>query len=363
MVFRHNANALWGTFLMKILVSGGSGFIGSHFIRLQLKKYPEVKIINVDALTYAAHPDMNAELAALAPDRYRFVKADIAEKDLALTVNFENVDAIVNFAAETHVDRSILDPGAFIRTNVVGVQNLLSLARENGNIRMVHVSTDEVYGSLAPKDPTSVETTSLDPNSPYAASKAAADLIALASCRTYHQPLMITRCTNNYGPYQFPEKLLPLLISNAYEGLPIPVYGDGLQVRDWIHVEDHAEGIDAVLRKGKVGEIYNISASEEKPNIEVIRKVLDIMGKPHSLITYVGDRPAHDRRYGLNPTKIKKELGWFPKYSFEKGLTETVNWYLTHQAWWQKVKNQDFKKYYEANYEKKFKTQAGERAR
>ncbi len=346
---------------MKLLVTGGSGFIGSHFIRLQLKNYPDVHITNVDALTYAAHPDTQLELSQLAPDRYRFLKADIASPNLAKEVDFSKIDAIINFAAETHVDRSILDPGAFVQTNVVGVQNLLTLARENGKIRLVHVSTDEVYGTLAPKDPTSVETSILDPNSPYAASKASADLIALASCRTYQQPVLITRCTNNYGPYQFPEKLLPLLISNAYEDLPIPVYGDGLQVRDWIYVEDHADGIDAVLRKGKSGEIYNISASEEKPNIQVIQKVLNIMGKSPSLITYVGDRPAHDRRYGLNAAKIKKELGWYPKHSFEQGITETVNWYLNNKPWWQKVKNQDFKKYYEANYDKKF--QSGEKTR
>ncbi len=344
---------------MRLLVTGGCGFIGSHFIRQQFKNYPDVHITNLDALTYAAHPDMSEELSQLSPNRYRFIKADIGSPELSSLIDFKNIDAIVNFAAETHVDRSILDPGSFIRTNVVGVQNLLNLARENGNIRFVHVSTDEVYGTLSPTDPTSLESSMLDPNSPYAASKASADLIAFASCRTYKQPVLITRCTNNYGPYQFPEKLLPLLISNAHEGLPIPVYGDGKQVRDWIYVTDHADGIDAVLRKGRVGEVYNISASEEKPNIEVIKKVLGIMGKPESLITYVGDRPAHDRRYGLNAGKIRKELGWAPKLSFEQGITETVKWYLENQAWWKKVKGQDFKKYYDANYQTKFKTQTG----
>lgn len=339
---------------MNILVTGGCGFIGSHFIEYFLKTYPQSKVINVDALTYAAHPDMPKHLETLAPGRYSFIQKDISDPSLKVWAKNQKLDAIVNFAAETHVDRSILDPDSFVRTNILGVQNLLALARENGNIRLVHVSTDEVYGSLKPNDPTSLETTSLDPNSPYAASKASADLLALASARTYKQPVLITRCTNNYGPYQFPEKLLPLLIANAVEDKAIPVYGDGKQIRDWIYVVDHCRGIDAVLQKGSPGEIYNISASGEAQNIDVIKKVLDLLGKPHSLITYVGDRPAHDRRYGLNSTKIKNELGWTPKTSFEEGLRKTVDWYLANVEWWKKVRGTDYLKYYQANYEKKF---------
>ncbi|MBM4304105.1 MAG: dTDP-glucose 4,6-dehydratase [Deltaproteobacteria bacterium] len=339
---------------MKLLVAGGCGFIGSHFIEYFLKTYPKAHITNLDCLTYAAHPDMPAHLARLDPNRYCFVPKDISDPMLKSWVKEFKFDAIVNFAAETHVDRSILDPDSFVRTNVMGVQNLLAVAREGGNIRFVHVSTDEVYGSLKPTDAPSVEASALDPNSPYAASKAAADLIALASSRTYKQPVLITRCTNNYGPYQFPEKLLPLLIANALENKSVPVYGDGLQVRDWIYVVDHCRGIDAVLQKGKSGEVYNISACGEAPNITVIKKVLDLLGKPHSLISFVGDRPAHDRRYGLDSTKIRTELGWKPLVSFEEGLKTTVDWYLQNVEWWKKVRGSDYQKYYQANYDQKF---------
>lgn len=339
---------------MNILVTGGCGFIGSHFIEYFLKTYPKGTVTNLDVLTYAAHPDMPRHLESLAPGRYSFVQKDISDPSLKVWAKGLKFDAIVNFAAETHVDRSILDPDSFVRTNVMGVQNLLAVARESGNVRFVHVSTDEVYGSLKPEDPPCVETTSLDPNSPYAASKASADLIALASARTYKQPVLITRCTNNYGPYQFPEKLLPLLIANALEDSSIPVYGDGKQIRDWIYVVDHCRGIDAVLQKGKPGEIYNISSSGEAQNIDVIRKVLKLLEKPDSLITYVGDRPAHDRRYGLDSSKIRTELGWEPKFSFEEGLKLTVDWYLKNVDWWKKVRGKEYFNYYQANYEKKF---------
>lgn len=343
-----------------ILVTGGCGFIGSHFIEYLLNTYPSCRVVNLDALTYAAHPDTPAALLQIAPNRYSFIEADIASPKVTNILREHKIDAIVNFAAETHVDRSILDPDAFVRTNIVGVQNLLAAARAVGNIRFVHVSTDEVYGSLSPTDPTSKENSNLDPNSPYAASKASADLLVLASGRTYKQEVLITRCTNNYGPFQFPEKLLPLLIANAVENLNIPVYGDGKQVRDWIYVVDHCRGIDAVLQKGRAGEIYNISSSGEAMNIDVIKKVLDIMGKPHSLITYVGDRPAHDRRYGLDSTKIRQELGWEPKYSFEAGLKATIDWYLAHQNWWKKVRGKEYYQYYQANYAKKIHSTAGE---
>lgn len=338
---------------MKILVTGGCGFIGSHFIEWVLRQYPNDSVVNLDSLTYAAHPDMPSHLQTMGGNRYSFVRADIASSDIAKALQGTKVDAIVNFAAETHVDRSILDPGSFVRTNVLGVQNLLGYAREN-RIRFVHVSTDEVYGSLSSDSPTSVETSVLDPNSPYAASKASADLLALAHHRTYGQEVLITRCTNNYGPYQFPEKLLPLLIANAMEGKSIPVYGDGKQVRDWIYVVDHCRGIDLVLREGRSGEVYNISAQEERPNIEVIQLVLEKMGKPKSLIQYVGDRPAHDRRYGLNPHKIKTELGWAPSVTFADGIAKTIDWYQTHTDWWKKVRGADYLKYYQANYQEKF---------
>lgn len=344
---------------MKILVTGGAGFIGSHFIEYFLKQYPKAEITNLDMLTYAAHPDTLDRLAQRGGSRYRFVKMDIADSQVANVLKEHQIDAIVNFAAETHVDRSILDPQAFVRTNVLGTQNLLQSARSVGKLRFVHVSTDEVYGSLEPSDPTFTEKTPLDPNSPYAASKASADLLALATQRTYQQDVLITRCTNNYGPYQFPEKLLPLVIANALEDKSIPVYGDGQQVRDWIFVEDHCSGIDAVLQKGKTGEVYNISSTSEVPNLNVIKKTLAILKKPESLITYVGDRPAHDKRYGLNPQKIKNELGWMPKYSLEQGLELTVEWYQRNRSWWEKVRDKEYFKYYQANYEPKNSNKEG----
>ncbi len=346
----------------RVLVTGGCGFIGSHFIAGLLADHADIQVVNFDSLTYAAHPDTLAHLEEVGGGRYQFLKADITSAHVAEILSQYRIDSIVNFAAETHVDRSILDPGSFVRTNVVGVQNLLSAAREvkERKIRFVHVSTDEVYGSLSPDSPTSIETAVLDPNSPYAASKASADLLALASHRTYGQEVLITRCTNNFGPFQFPEKLLPLLISNALEDKAIPVYGDGMQVRDWIYVVDHCRAVDAVLQKGRPGQIYNISASQERPNLEVIRSVLDILGKPHSLIQFVGDRPAHDRRYGLNSSKIREDLGWAPSYTLDQGLALTVDWYLRNQEWWKKIRNKDFFQYYQANYREKFaQTEAG----
>ncbi|NDD05796.1 MAG: dTDP-glucose 4,6-dehydratase, partial [Proteobacteria bacterium] len=289
----------------------------------------------------------------LGGKKYSFYKLDIGDSAVTQILKDRKIDAVVNFAAETHVDRSILDPQAFVKTNILGTQNLLQAARTVGKIRFVHVSTDEVYGSLEPGDPTCTEATPLDPNSPYAASKAGADLLALATQRTYQQDILITRCTNNYGPYQFPEKLLPLVIANALEDKAVPVYGDGKQVRDWIYVEDHCRGIDTVLQKGKAGEVYNISSSAERLNIDIIKKTLGMLAKSESLITYVGDRPAHDRRYGLNPEKIRTELGWQPRYSLEEGLKATVDWYVKNQDWWKKVRNKDYFKYYQANYQPK----------
>lgn len=337
-----------------ILITGGCGFIGSHFIEHTLKAYSDVTVTCVDAMTYAAHPDTADYLARLAPERYHFIKADIASPEMASLLTPGAFDAVVNFAAESHVDRSILDPGIFVRTNVLGVQNLVDLSRKAGVARFVQVSTDEVYGSLSADAPLSRETSHLDPNSPYAASKAAADLLALAAARTFKQDIVITRCTNNFGPYQFPEKLLPLLIANASEDQPVPVYGDGQQVRDWIYVEDHARGIDAVLRRGRSGEIYNLSAREQRKNLDLVRGVLGFLGKPESLIQFVGDRPAHDRRYGLDPSKAETELGWKPEVTFEEGLRRTIDWYLTHQSWWKKIRDKEYFSFYRANYEAKF---------
>lgn len=340
---------------MNVLITGGAGFIGSHFIEYLLNTYPDVHVTNVDALTYAAHPDTCSYLERLAPERYHFIRLDITSNEVGQVLKHRDIDAIVNLAAESHVDRSIIDPMSFVRTNVVGVQNLLTLARAHGNIRFVHVSTDEVYGSLKVDDPKFTETSQLEPNSPYAASKASADLLALACHRTYGQEVLVTRCTNNYGPFQFPEKLIPLLIANALENKEIPVYGDGMQIRDWIYVGDHCRGIDCVLRKGRAGEVYNISASEERYNLDLVKKILSMLNKPESLIRHVGDRPGHDRRYGLASDKIQRELGWQPTFSFDAGLKLTVEWYLKNVEWWKKVRNKDYYQYYQANYDGKLK--------
>lgn len=342
---------------MRILVTGGCGFIGSHYIKYLLANYPDAHVLNVDAMTYAAHPDTADYLARLSPHRYQWLKADIASDEIGKVFENQPVEVVVNFAAETHVDRSILDPGAFVRTNIVGVQNLLTLCRQK-NIRFVHVSTDEVYGTLSPTDPAFLETTPLEPNSPYAASKASADLLVLASHRTYGQNVMITRCSNNYGPFQFPEKLIPLVVANAIENRPVPVYGDGKQIRDWIFVEDHCSGIAAVMEAGRAGEVYNISGKDERYNIDVVRKILSVLGKPDSLIQHVGDRPGHDRRYALNAGKIRQELDWSPKVAFEEGITRTIDWYLSQREWWQRVRDKEYFAYYQSNYQNKFQTGA-----
>lgn len=336
-----------------ILVTGGCGFIGSHFIEYVLKESSEPLVTNVDLLTYAAHPDTPERLSAMGGERYQFIQKNILDPSLGDDLDRLKIDCVVNFAAETHVDRSILDPGIFLQTNVMGVQNLLTLCRSR-QIRFVQISTDEVYGSLAPNAPPCTENAILVPNSPYAASKAASDLIVLASGRTFDQDVVITRCSNNFGPYQFPEKLLPLLIANAEENLPIPVYGDGKQVRDWIYVTDHCSAVDRVVRSGLSGEVYNISARGETMNIDLIQKVLGILNKPQELIRHVGDRPAHDRRYALDNGKITRELGWTPRLSFDQAIRKTVDWYRQNTAWLKKVRGQDYQKYYAANYASKF---------
>ncbi|WP_165069893.1 dTDP-glucose 4,6-dehydratase [Paludisphaera rhizosphaerae] len=322
----------------RILVTGGSGFIGSNFVRLQLGEYPDVAITNLDALTYAGNPDNLADLAG--DSRYTFVKGDIADRPFVIKLIADGgFDAVVHFAAESHVDRSIDDATPFLRTNVIGTQNLLDAARAAKVPRFVHVSTDEVYGTLGPKDPAFTEETPLTPNSPYSASKAGSDLLVRAAFHTHGMDVVTTRCSNNYGPYQFPEKLIPLFITNALADVPVPVYGDGMQVRDWIHVMDHCLGVDAALRKGKAGEVYNFGGRSERFNMDVTKGVLKLTGKTEALIKYVTDRPGHDRRYAVDCAKSERELGWKPTVTFEQGLEDTVAWYKANARWVERVKS------------------------
>lgn len=331
---------------MKLLVTGGAGFIGSNFIRHILKEHPDWEITNLDKLTYAGNLE-NLKDIENNPG-YCFVKGDITDRELISNILQDELDAIINFAAESHVDRSILDASPFIETNIKGTQILLEGARQYKVGRFVQVSTDEVYGSTEQGKFT--EKSPLAPNSPYSASKTAADLLCHAYWKSYQLPVMITRCSNNLGPFQFPEKLIPLAITNVLENKPIPVYGDGLNVRDWIYVEDHCHALDTVLQKGKPGEVYNVAANEEKTNLELIHRLLDIMDKSHELITFVTDRPGHDRRYALDITKISTELSWKPAYSFDKALGATVDWYINNETWWRKIKSGEYAKYYETMY-------------
>jgi dTDP-glucose 4,6-dehydratase len=327
---------------MKLLVTGGCGFIGSNFIRWMLARTPAT-IVNLDALTYAGNPDNLAGLDADASRRLRFVRGDIADAALVASLMEEGIDAVVNFAAESHVDRSIEDAGAFIRTNVLGAQTLLDAARRARVPRFLQVSTDEVYGALALDSPDRFhETTPLAPRSPYAASKAAADLLARAAFVTHGVPVVVTRCSNNYGPYQFPEKFLPQMILNALDGTPLPIYGDGLYVRDWLHVEDHCAALQAALEKGVPGEVYNIGGDAERANIDVARAVLRLTGRPDSLLTRVADRPAHDRRYAIDASRAHRELGWKPAWDFDRGLEATVAWYRDHAPWWRRIVSGDY---------------------
>lgn len=331
-----------------ILVTGGAGFIGSNYIRWLLEADPAVSVINLDALTYAGNLE---NLAGLENHpRYGFLRGDICDGSKLDAQLPARPDEIVHFAAESHVDRSIEDPSAFLRTNVLGTQAILDLGRRLKVRRMVHVSTDEVYGSLGPKDAAFTESHSLRPNSPYAASKASSDLLARAAFKTHHFPVVITRCSNNYGPYQFPEKLIPLMIANALEGKSLPVYGDGKNVRDWIHVQDHARAVDLVRTRGQDGEVYNIGGRSERENIEVVSIILRSLGKPDSLIRYVHDRPGHDRRYAIDDTKIHAQLGFVPAVSFEEGLKATVRWYQDHRTWWERVRSGDYQAYYARMY-------------
>lgn len=330
-----------------LLITGGAGFIGSNFIRHMLKEHPDCRIVNFDALTYAGNLE-NLREAAGNP-RYSFIRGDIADAAQVDAAMSRGVDAIVNFAAESHVDRSIDDPGLFVRTNVLGTQVLLDAAKKYRVERYLQISTDEVYGALGAEGLFSEETP-LAPNSPYSASKAGADLLVRAYHETYGLNIGITRCSNNYGPWHFPEKLIPLAITNALEDKEIPVYGDGLQVRDWLYVADHCRAIDLVLRRGKSGRIYNIGGNNERTNLRIVKTVLAELGKPETLIKYVKDRPGHDRRYAIDAARITGELGWKPEYTFETGLQATVKWYRENRQWWQNVKSGEYAAYYEKMY-------------
>ena len=320
--------------MKSILVTGGAGFIGSNFCRYMLNKYPDYNILMLDAMTYAGNPDNLLDMKD--NPRFMFFEGDI--RDEAIVQNLvRNVDAVVNFAAETHVDRSIDDPGGFVLTDVYGVFTLLEACRKFGIERFVHISTDEVYGSIP--EGSFKEGDPLEPNSPYSASKAGGELLARSYYVTYKVPVIITRGSNNYGPYQYPEKLIPFFITNAMEGKPLPVYGDGQQVRDWIYVLDHCEGIDVALHKGEPGNAYNVGGGNERTNLQVTKIILSLLNKPESLIKYVTDRPGHDVRYSLDCRKLK-ELGWAPRHDFEAGIGYTVNWYVQNESWWRKIKEQ-----------------------
>ncbi len=342
-----------------LLITGGYGFIGSHFIRLLRRAKPRWRIVNLDLLTYAGNIDNLADLNFTGDDpQYRFVQGDIADLALVRQV-FENEspDVVVNFAAETHVDRSLLDSAPFVRTNIEGVRVLLEVASSYAINGFLQVSTDEVYGSLAPDEPAFSEDSALLPNSPYAASKAAADLLVRAYHYSYGLPTWITRCGNNYGPYQFPEKFLPLFITNALDNQPLPLYGDGKQIRDWIHVKDHARAVLHVLEHGVPGEVYNVSADGERVNQIVAECILDILGKPRELIRHVEDRLGHDRRYALKASKIHG-LGWQPSISLDQGLISTIDWYRTQRAWWERIKSGEYRKYYSEMYGRRLKSEA-----
>jgi len=335
---------------MRILVTGGCGFIGSNFVRYLLKTYPDYSVINVDKLTYAGNLENLSDIAETP--RYSFMRGDIADASPMEALTGKGIDALVNFAAESHVDRSIEDPSTFIKTNVYGTFVLLEAVRKASSkqqIRFIQISTDEVYGSLG-ETGAFTEETPLAPNSPYAASKTSADLLVRAYHHTYGLPVLITRCSNNYGPYQFPEKLIPLMISNAMEDKKLPIYGDGMNVRDWIYVEDHCRAIDRVMHDGRPGEVYNIGGRSEKPNLTVAKAILDHLGKPHSMIQFVTDRLGHDRRYAIDFSKIERELGWAPSVSFGEGIRLTVEWYLAHQEWWRKIKTGEYLDYYKRMY-------------
>jgi dTDP-glucose 4,6-dehydratase len=321
--------------LRRVLVTGGCGFIGCNFLRQMVRERTETEWVNLDALTYAGRLENTEDFANA--ENYHFVRGGIEDGPLVDDLLSERFDAVVNFAAESHVDRSIAGPKVFLETNVLGTQNLLEAARRHGVERFVQVSTDEVYGSLGPDDPPFTEQSPLAPNSPYAASKASADLLCRAYRETYGMPVVVTRCSNNYGPYQFPEKLIPSFIRNAMRDRPVPLYGDGLNVRDWLHVEDHCRAVALVLEKGAPGEIYNIGGGNERTNLEITELILDTLGKPKGLISYVTDRLGHDRRYAINSSYLQETLGWRPEHTFETGIRKTIEWYTENTEWAFKV--------------------------
>ncbi len=347
----------------RVLITGGAGFIGSNFVHYWCKKY-DGRVVVLDILGYAGNPANLADLEN--PDRFRLVKGDICDRSLVDTVLAEEeIDTVIHFAAESHVDRSILGPAAFVQTNVVGTFTLLEAFRDRwqtqgkpADYRFLHVSTDEVYGSLEADAPAFTETTPYAPNSPYSASKAGSDHLARAYYHTYGMPTLITNCSNNYGPYQFPEKLIPLMCLNILLGKPLPVYGDGQNVRDWLHVSDHCTAIDRVLQKAIPGDMYNIGGNNQVKNLDIVHQLCDLMGelagelpqRPHELITFVTDRPGHDRRYAMDISKIERELGWSPAYDFATGLRQTVEWYLNHRDWWQPLLSEEYQGYYENLY-------------
>jgi dTDP-glucose 4,6-dehydratase len=347
-----------------ILVTGGAGFIGSNFVKLMLEKHPEYRIINIDALTYAGNLENLRDIDN--NPNYEFIKIDIRDREKIEKIFKDNeITSVVNFAAESHVDRSIEEPEVFLTTNIIGTQVLLDTAKKywkvnpsdkyckkyKPGVKFLQVSTDEVYGALGEKG-MFIETMPLMPNSPYSASKASADMIVRAYNETFGMPVNITRCSNNYGPYQFPEKLIPLMINNCLKEKELPVYGDGMQVRDWLHVSDHCSAIDTVLHKGIDGEVYNIGGNNEQANIEIVKLIIGTLGKSEDLIKYVKDRPGHDRRYAIDNTKITTELGWEPAYTFEQGMKETIQWYLDNTKWIENIISGDYSNYYEKMYSK-----------
>lgn len=336
---------------MKLIITGGAGFIGSNFIYYELKNHLEDEFICLDKLTYAGN--LSSLKNAMEQPNFKFVKGDIADRDFVYNLfEAEKPDIVVNFAAESHVDRSILEPELFLKTNVIGTGVLMDACRKYGIKRYHQVSTDEVYGDLPLDRPDLffTEATPLHTSSPYSASKAGADLLVLAYHRTYGLPVTISRCSNNYGPYHFPEKLIPLMIINALHDKELPVYGDGANVRDWLYVEDHCRAIDLIIRNGREGEVYNVGGHNEKSNLDVVKIILKALGKSEDLITFVKDRPGHDRRYAIDPTKIHNELGWLPQTKFEDGIAKTIEWYLAHKDWWQEIISGEYQKYYEKMY-------------
>ena len=338
---------------MKVLVTGGAGFIGSNFVRFFLNTRRDAQVINFDALTYAGNPESLADIAE--NPRYQFVRGDITDTEAVNTVFEKGLDAVINFAAETHVDRSIEDASPFLRTNILGTQCLLEAARRFAVPKFVQISTDEVYGS-APAGESFTEDALLDPRSPYAASKASADHFVAAYANTYGLPAVVLRCTNNYGPFQFPEKLIPLIIANAREDKKLPIYGDGMQERDWLFVEDYCRAIALAVEKAKPGSFYNVSAGTPQPNLRIVRTILQHLGKPESLMQYVKDRPGHDRRYALDSSKIQRELGWSPQVSFDEGMRRTIDWYLNNTAWLEHARSGEYRNYYDRHYVRRSET-------